>query len=182
MVFLLLRAIIITIIAQPYPPTRHTNGYLLESSGLPLPGTYTTTISGQCSARGNCPLTAHLRWGRTKNTPCIFSKYTKGKDLFKQKKFNIKWAKFSAALFHYLLFKNRLTLKHKTPAYKQPEFCVYFGFYICSRASFFCSQNIRSVKKTAEKNKPISRLCQYAAGPCSITKSRKQPKGRQTTQ
>lgn len=154
MVFLLLRAIIITIIAQLYPPTRHTSRYLLESSGLPLPGTYTTTISGQCSAGGNCPLTAHLRWGRTKNTPCIFSKYTRGKDLFKQ----------------------------KTPAYKQPEFCVYFGFYICSRASFFCSQNIRNVKKTAEKNKPISRLCQYAAGPCSITKSRKQPKGRQTTQ
>ena len=95
---------IIFIIAQLYPPTRHTDGYLLESLVLPLPGTYTTTISGQCSARGNCPLAARLRWGEQKNIPCIFSKYTRGKDLFKQKKFSPKGAKYSTALFCYLLF------------------------------------------------------------------------------
>ena len=119
MVFLLLRAIIITIIAQLYPPTRHTSRYLLESSGLPLPGTYTTTISGQCSARGNCPLSAHLRWGRTKNTPCIFSKYTRGKDLFKKKKFSPKGAKYSAALFYCLLFL-KTGLHQQQPDRSQP--------------------------------------------------------------
>ena len=32
-----------------------------------LPGTYTTTISGQCSARGHCPPAARLRRWRQGN-------------------------------------------------------------------------------------------------------------------
>ena len=115
-----------------------------------------------------------------KNTPRILCKYTRGQDLFKQK-FSPKGAKYSTALFCYLFFKTGVHLNTKLRLLNSRSFYL-LRFYICSRASFFCSQNIRSVKKTAEKNKPISRLCQYAAGPCSITKSRKQPKGRQTTQ
>ena len=34
---------------------------------MPLPGTYTTTISGQCSARGHCPPAARLRRWRQGN-------------------------------------------------------------------------------------------------------------------
>ena len=77
---------IIFIIAQLYPPTRHTTVYLLESSGLPLPGTYTTTISGQCSERGNCPLAARLRWGRTKKYPLYIQRIYKGQGFIQAKK------------------------------------------------------------------------------------------------
>ena len=117
-----------------------------------------------------------------KNTPCILCKYTRGQDLFKQKNLAPKGLSILRRYFAIYFFKTGVHLNTKLRLLNSRSFVFIAFFYICSRASFFCSQNIRSVKKTAEKNKPISRLCQYAAGPCSITKSRKQPKGRQTTQ
>ena len=87
-----------------YPPTRHTNGYLSETSVLPLPGTYTTTISGQCSARGHCPPAARLRRQQCKKIPLVYFVNTQEVRIYLSKKFSPKGAKYSTALFCYLFF------------------------------------------------------------------------------
>lgn len=69
-----------------YPPTRHTNGYLLVSSVLPLPDTYTTTISGQCSARGHCPPAARLRRQQCKKIPLVYFANTQEVRIYLSKK------------------------------------------------------------------------------------------------
>ena len=134
-----------------YPPTRHTNGYLSETSVLPLPGTYTTTISGQCSARGHCLPAAHLRRQQCKKIPLVYFVNTQEVRIYLSKKFSPKGAKYSTALFYYLFFLNRCTLKHKTPASKQPEFLFIAVFIFVNVPAFSAARTSVALRKPPRK-------------------------------
>ncbi|WP_418814861.1 hypothetical protein, partial [Phascolarctobacterium faecium] len=60
----------------------------IESNNLQavLPGTYTTTISGQCSARGHCPPAARLRRQQCKKIPLVYFANTQEVRIYLSKK------------------------------------------------------------------------------------------------
>lgn len=110
----------------------------------------------QCSARGHCPPAARLRRWRQGNvkrkTPdALVSTRDRRSIQVHTKKFSPKGAKYSTALFCYLFFLNRCTLKHKTPASKQPEFLFIAVFIFVHVPAFSAARTSAALRKPPRK-------------------------------
>ena len=86
-----------------------------------------------------------------KNTPRILCKYTRGQDLFKQKNLAPKGLSILRRYFAIYFFKNRLTLKHKTPASKQPEFLFIAVFIFVHVPAFSAARTSAALRKPPRK-------------------------------
>lgn len=85
-----------------------------------------------------------------KNTPCILCKYTRGQDLFKQKNLAPKGLSILRRYFA-IYFLNRCTLKHKTPASKQPEFLFIAIFIFVHVPAFSAARTSAALRKPPRK-------------------------------
>lgn len=85
-----------------------------------------------------------------KNTPCILCKYTRGQDLFKQKNLAPKGLSILRRYFA-IYFLNRCTLKHKTPASKQPEFLFIAVFIFVHVPAFSAARTSAALRKPPRK-------------------------------
>lgn len=86
-----------------------------------------------------------------KNTPCILCKYTRGQDLFKQKNLAPKGLSILRRYFAIYFFLNRCTLKHKTPASKQPEFLFIAVFIFVHVPAFSAARTSAALRKPPRK-------------------------------
>lgn len=87
-----------------------------------------------------------------KKNPGCFGKYPRSEIYSSpQKKFSPKGAKYSTALFCYLFFLNRCTLKHKTPASKQPEFLFIAVFIFVHVPAFSAARTSAALRKPPRK-------------------------------